>query len=112
TTITGTRLRADYALTWDKQWLWGFFRPSAMMKYITYTLDNSLMGQTDDNPDALVPVGDVDMGLYFERNTTWLDGFIQTLEPRMYYLHSKYEDQSAIPNFDTKELTFSYQQLY
>src|SRR5690606_16010876 len=31
---------------------------------------------------------------------------------RIYYLRSRYEDQSAIPNFDTKELTFSYQQLY
>src|SRR5690606_2921915 len=51
TTVTGSRLRADYALTWDKQWLWGFFKPSAKLKYVSYDLDNPLFEQTDDSPD-------------------------------------------------------------
>jgi LPS-assembly protein len=112
TTVTGSRLRADYALTWDKEWLWGFFKPAAKAKYISYDLDNPLIGRDDDSPDVFVPVGSLDTGLYFERNTTWIGNFIQTLEPRVYYLYSEYEDQSAIPDFDTSELTFSYQQLF
>ncbi|MFA5548475.1 MAG: LPS-assembly protein LptD [Porticoccaceae bacterium] len=110
TTITGSRLRADYGLAWDKQWLWGFFKPGAKIKYAAYSLDTPLINQTDDSPDMMVPVASLDTGLYFERRG---DGrYIQTIEPRLYYLKSEYEDQSAIPNFDTSDLTFSYQQLF
>lgn len=112
TTVTGSRLRADYALTWDKQWLWGFFKPSAKLKYASYDLDNPLFEQTDDSPDVLVPVTSLDTGLYFEKRSGWPGGYIQTLEPRLFYLRSEYKDQSAIPNFDTSDLTFSYQQLF
>lgn len=112
TTVTGSRLRTDYGLTWDKQWLWGFFKPTAMVKYAAYNLDDPLFNHTDDSPDVLVPVGIIDAGLFFEQNNGWFDGYTQTLEPRLYYLKSKFEDQSAIPNFDTSDLTFSYQQLF
>lgn len=112
TTVTGSRLRTDYSLTWDKQWLWGFFRPSAIVKYAAYDLQNPLFDQTDDSPDVMVPVAVLDTGLFFEQRNSWLDGYTQTLEPRLYYLNSRFEDQSAIPNFDTSDLTFSYQQLF
>ena len=36
----------------------------------------------------------------------------QTLEPRAYYLYSQYEAQTGQPDFDSAELTFSYNQLY
>jgi LPS-assembly protein len=36
----------------------------------------------------------------------------QTLEPRAYYLYSEYEQQTGHPDFDSAELTFSYNQLY
>ena len=112
TTVTGSRLRADYGITWDKEWLWGFFKPSAKVKAIRYDLDTPLAGQTDESPDILVPVTSLDTGLFFENQDSWFGDYTQTLEPRLYYLKSEYEDQSAIPNFDTSDLTFSYQQLF
>ncbi len=112
TFITGDRLRLDYAASWDKQWVWGYFRPTAMVKYLAYDLDNPLDGKTDDSPSVTVPVGIIDAGLFAERNTSWLKGYLQTFEPRLYYLHSEYEDQSDLPNFDTANLTFSYNQLF
>jgi LPS-assembly protein len=36
----------------------------------------------------------------------------QTLEPRIYYLYSEFEDQSMLPLFDTAELNFSFNQLF
>ena len=39
-------------------------------------------------------------------------GWIQTLEPRVYYLYSEYVDQSMLPLFDTSELNFSFNQLF
>lgn len=112
TTITGNRLRADYGLSWDKQWLWGFFKPTAKVKHISYDLDRPLMNQHDDSPSVTVPVFSLDGGLYFERPESWLAGHVQTLEPRVYYVRASYRDQAAIPNFDTSDLTFSYQQLF
>ena len=38
--------------------------------------------------------------------------FIQTLEPRIMHLQVPYVDQSDIPNFDSSELTFNYNQLF
>jgi LPS-assembly protein len=113
TKVTGDRLRADYALAWDKRWMWGFLRPSAKLKHIGYTLDDPVVVDGDDNPAVTVPVADFDAGLYFERDTTWLfKGFTQTLEPRLYYLNAQFEDQTDQPDFDTSDLTFSYQQLF
>lgn len=112
TAITGSRVRADYSLAWDKEWLWGFFRPEVAGKYIGYELEDPLLGQSEETPEVLVPVASLDTGLFFERDAPWLSNHIQTFEPRIYYLYSGYEDQSAIPNFDTSELTFSYQQLF
>ena len=36
----------------------------------------------------------------------------QTLEPRAYFLYSQFEDQTRHPDFDSAELTFTYNQLY
>ena len=112
TRVTGNRLRADYALTWDKRWVWGYFRPSIKTKHLTYNLDDPLFVGGDDNPSITVPVGDIDAGLYFERDTTLIKGHTQTFEPRLYYLYSDFKEQSEQPNFDTSPLTFSYQQLF
>lgn len=110
--VTGSRLRTDYALTLDKQWLWGYVRPTVMLKYLGYDLDDPILTAGDDSPSATVPVAIIDAGLFFERQTTFLPNFIQTFEPRIYYLKSDFEEQSDHPNFDSSELTFSYQQLF
>ena len=112
TRVTGDRLRADYAVTWDKRWAWGYFRPSVKTKHLSYNLDDPLLPGGDDNPSITVPVGDLDAGLYFERDTTLIKNHTMTFEPRLYYLYSDYKDQSDHPDFDTSLLTFSYQQLF
>lgn len=110
--VTGSRSRIDYALTLDQQWLWGYLRPTVKIKHLTYDLDDPAVAGADDSPSATVPVAIIDAGLFFERDTTWFKHALQTFEPRLYYLNSDFEDQSAHPDFDTSELTFSYQQLF
>ncbi|MFA5632816.1 MAG: LPS-assembly protein LptD [Porticoccaceae bacterium] len=112
TTITGSRLRMDYRVTWDKEWLWGFFRPAFAAKYIGYDLNDPLLNHSETRPQVLSPVTSLDTGLFFERNSNLMSGYIQTFEPRLYYLNSEYRDQSDMPNFDTSQLTFSYHQLF
>lgn len=64
-----------------------------------------------DITDRELSIASLDSGLFFERDVA--DGkYIQTLEPRLYYLNIPYEDQSAIPLFDTGEADFSFSQLF
>lgn len=112
TQVTGNRLRADYELAWDRRWLWGYFRPGVNMGYIAYELNDPVKNSTDSRPSIAIPRTFIDAGLFFERENPWREGTIQTLEPRLYYLNSRYQDQSDLPNFDTAEMTFSYQQLF
>lgn len=110
--VTGERLRTNYGAAWDERWAWGYFRPEAKLKHIGYTLNRPVLPGANDNPSTTVPVADLDAGLYFERSTNLFRGFTQTLEPRFYYLNSKFKDQTDSPDFDTTDLTFSYQQLF
>ena len=45
-----------------------------------------------------LPIASFDAGMYFDRDTTLRGhGFIQTLEPRIYYLYAPYRDQATCP---------------
>ncbi|MFT7286690.1 MAG: LPS-assembly protein, partial [Halieaceae bacterium] len=39
-------------------------------------------------------------------------GVLQTLEPRVFYLYSGFDEQADQPDFDSAELTFNYNQLF
>lgn len=61
----------------------------------------------------LLPMYDLDSGLIFERNIH-LKGepYIQTLEPRAYYVYIPFRNQNTLPIFDTAYPGFGYNQLY
>ena len=65
----------------------------------------------DDDPSTTVPSTFVDAGLIFERNMKRFSD-IQTLEPRLYYLNTPFENQDDIPIFDTDEFEFGFDQLF
>lgn len=66
-----------------------------------------------DRPSHLIPTFDLDGRLIFERRMSWLGrSAMQTLEPRLFYLYTPFEDQSETPVFDSSELTFSYLSLF
>jgi LPS-assembly protein len=60
-----------------------------------------------------VPIASVDAGLYFDRAAN-LGGksYLQTLEPRVFYLYTPFRNQGNFPVFDTSALTFSWGQLF
>ncbi|HJW45311.1 MAG TPA: LPS assembly protein LptD, partial [Lysobacter sp.] len=67
----------------------------------------------NETPNRSLPIGSVDAGLFFDRETSIRgDRYLHTLEPRLYYLHVPYRDQSDLPVFDTRALTFSWGQLF
>ncbi len=121
--ITGERLRTDYSLSWNQQWIWGYIKPSIALKTLNYQLDSSgLKAGADDSPSLTVPQASLDMGLFFERQGSFFgSGYQQTFEPRLYYFYSEYESHDELLDltvnnryidFDTNDLTFSYNQLF
>jgi LPS-assembly protein len=121
--VTGQRAFIDYGLTWDKEWIWGFFKPGVNVKHLNYQLDDEyLVNGASDSPSFTVPQASLDMGLYFERNGNLFgNGYMQTFEPRLFYFYSDYENQDELIgidtdgghiDFDSSEMTFSYSQLF
>lgn len=67
----------------------------------------------DDKPTRSLPIGSVDAGLYFDRSIHWGGrDYLQTLEPRLFYLYAPYRNQDGLPLFDTRLLSFSWGQLF
>lgn len=65
---------------------------------------------TERDEHRRIPVSSLDIRSVFE---TRLDnGFIQTLAPRLFYLNVPYEDQDAVPRFDSREPSAVLSQLY
>ncbi|KAF1713443.1 LPS-assembly protein LptD [Pseudoxanthomonas sangjuensis] len=67
----------------------------------------------DARPTRSLPIGSLDAGLYFDRDTE-IKGqhYLHTLEPRLFYLNAPYREQDGLPVFDTRAFTFSWGQLF
>ncbi|MFT5692639.1 MAG: LPS-assembly protein, partial [Oceanicoccus sp.] len=110
--VTGQRAYAETGISYPMHWAAGFLIPTVKVRNLNYNLDSRL-ADGDDTLTATTPMATLDMGLIFERAFGMGDGeYTQTLEPRLYYFYSDYDDQEEHPEFDTKELTFSYNQLF
>ena len=110
--VTGQRLYTEAGLRLPKRWQAGFLTSTIKYRAVSYELDDfPLLEESSPSADSLM--ASVDGGLIFERQTNLgSSGMTQTLEPRAYFLYSQYEDQTGHPDFDSAELTFTYNQLY
>lgn len=91
-----------------------FLTPELAWRYTAYQLDDTLVPPGgDDAPSRSLPIMSLDAGAVFERDFNWGEGdYLQTLEPRLFYLHVPYRDQDDLPLFDTQPLTFSWPGLF
>ena len=106
--VTGLRLDAMPELALRLVRPGWFFEPALGLRATAYSLKDS--GAGTDDPTRTQPVLNVDGGLVFERRTD--SGRLQTLEPRLFYLYVPGRQQNDLPVFDTRELTFSFAQLF
>ncbi|HEX4884364.1 MAG TPA: LPS-assembly protein LptD [Casimicrobiaceae bacterium] len=67
----------------------------------------------DRSENVVVPIASLDAGLVFEREwTAFGTRYLQTLEPRAFYVYIPYRDQSRLPVFDTAVDDFNFSQLF
>ena len=107
--IDGDRLHLGIELERPFETSGYFIRPGARLTHTEYDLNRR--DGLDDKPSRSLPSAHIDAGLIFEKNLK-LAEHIQTLEPRLYYLHTPFRDQDDIPLFDTDEYEFGYEQLF
>ena len=88
-----------------------YLMPAVALRQTNYWLDNPAQG-ADDTLTRSLPISSLDTGLTFEREAGRDAGWIQTLEPRLLYVHVPFEDQSQLPVFDTILPDFNLVQLF
>jgi len=97
--VTGTRLHIVPSIARPNFNSWSFFNPKLQYALTEYRLEDN-----DPDPNSIsryIPTFSVDSGLIFERLANAQRGWVQTLEPRLFYLYTPYQDQDEIPDFDT-----------
>jgi LPS-assembly protein len=104
--VTGARLDLYPRLRYNLLRPGWFVRPELGLRSTAYELS----GSDRSSIHRTTPIASVDAGMIFERRLD--SGRVQTLEPRLFYLYVPFEDQSDIPGFDTRELTFGFSQLF
>ena len=107
--VTGNRSHLVGALRWAAEDNWYFVEPELQVAFTDYQLEDNPGG---DSIDRALPTASIDTGLIFERYAGTGDKWLQTLEPRLYFLHTPFEDQDDIPDFDTSLKSNTYNNLF
>ena len=106
--------RVDLMPTLNYEWrdaAW-FISPKATVRLTHYDLDNTAPAQSN-NLTRTIPTASLDAGMFFERDWSFgKRGFLQTLEPRLFYLYVPFQNQDDLPIFDTGRFDFQFSQLF
>ncbi|MGQ9861120.1 MAG: LPS-assembly protein LptD [Thiobacillaceae bacterium] len=98
---------------------YAFVTPKLGWRYTRYDLDRNpdpvtpttLLGPLDQTRS--LPILSLDSGLFLERTAQYFGrAFLQTLEPRAYYVYIPFKDQAGLPVFDTAVRDLSLDQLF
>ena len=109
---SGSRFVVYPSVKWDFHNQWGYIRPKFGVHTSYYDLD-SFAGETGRHTSRTLPIFNIDSGMTFERRTRlFSNNYIQTLEPRLFYNYIPTKSQNDLPNFDSSENSFSYDQLF
>jgi len=89
-----------------------FVTPRVQMHATQYEFDAPLLDGSRSANRSL-PTFSVDSGLVFERDAAFFGrDFIQTLEPRAFYVYTPFRDQSRLPNYDSAAIDFNFASIY
>lgn len=90
---------------------WGYVTPKVGYHFTRYDLESNATGV--DGGTRSMPIASLDAGFYLDRPWEFAGrNYLQTLEPRLYYLYVPYRDQTRLPNFTTAEMDFNYSQVF
>ncbi len=108
--VTGWRLNAAPRLELPMSRPGWFITPAVGFDYTRYDLEDTLPGEEAD-PTRSVPIASLDTGMILERSMT-NSSRVQTIEPRLLYVHIPQRDQDGLPVFDTITPDINLVQLF
>ncbi|HYF18878.1 MAG TPA: LPS-assembly protein LptD [Ramlibacter sp.] len=89
-----------------------FVVPRMQLHSTQYQFDANLANGRR-SADRTLPIFSVDSGLVFEREAAYFGrSFVQTLEPRAFYVYAPFRDQSQLPNYDSALIDFNFASIY
>jgi len=110
--VIGQRVDVMPTLNYQQRDASWFIVPKAILRFTHYDLEDTAPGQSN-NLTRTIPTASVDAGMFFERDWSIGNrGFLQTLEPRAYYLYVPFKNQDDLPIFDTGNFDFDFSQLF
>ncbi|MGE3509258.1 MAG: LPS-assembly protein LptD [Vicinamibacterales bacterium] len=90
---------------------YGYFMPKVGVHHTQYQLDTRTTVLQDGS--RTLPIMSADAGLVFERNADIFGrGYLQTLEPRLYYVYIPFENQRRLPVFDTGQSDINFATIF
>lgn len=111
TLVTGQRAYAWPTVSWSRQGAAWFFNATTGAHLRDYELNDTTPDR--EHLSYAIPISSIDTGLVFEREWSFAgQNFVQTLEPRAYYVYVPYRDQSKAPIFDTAIDDYNFAQLF
>ncbi len=91
---------------------WGYITPKLQLHATRYDLQSPL-ADGSSSVNRVLPTFSVDSGLVFERDTAWRSRrLVQTLEPRVFYARTAYQDQRLLPLYDSGRTDFNLATIY
>ena len=94
-------------------WPGAFFTPKLQLHATGYQFDSALPGTGAMSATRFVPTFSLDAGLQFERDLGFFGrSFIQTLEPRAFYVRTPYRNQTFLPIYDTGATGFNFATVF
>ena len=91
----------------------GHITPTLKLHSRTYDFDAPLSANGQSSASRSVPTFSLDGGLAFERNAGIFGrSFVQTLEPRLYYVNTPYVEQNYLPNYDSGANDFNFASIF
>jgi LPS-assembly protein len=90
---------------------YGYLTPKVGLHFTRYSLDHTTTSLPDQSRS--VPIFSLESGITYERDWQFRgEKFIQTLEPKAYYVYIPYRNQNNLPNFDSAIADFNFAQIF
>ena len=111
TQVNGKRALAYPSVSLPLQTAYAYVTPKLGINVTRYSIGQNSSGFTDQ--ERSLPILSTDSGMVFERDTSFGGmPYLQTLEPRLYYVYIPFHDQNGIPVFDSGPQDINFASIY
>jgi len=108
---TGTRFTTYPSMSYTFGQPYGYVTPKIGVHHTSYNLNNVPNNLTSQS--RTLPIASIDTGLFFDRDFQVANRkYLQTFEPRLFYLYIPGKSQADIPIFDTSLVDLNFASLF